>query len=41
MINKGKFIIKEKVYRIFVFAISVILGIYGFYLLYMSLTTYL
>ncbi len=41
MINKGKFIIKEKVYRIFVFAISVILGIYGFYLLYMSLTIYL
>ena len=41
MINKGKFINKEKVYRIFVFAISVILGIYGFYLLFMSLTTYL
>jgi threonine/homoserine/homoserine lactone efflux protein len=41
MINKGKSIIKEKVYRIFVFAISVILGIYGFYLLFMSLTTYL
>jgi threonine/homoserine/homoserine lactone efflux protein len=41
MINKGKSIIKEKVYRIFVFAISVILGIYGFYLLYMSLTIYL
>jgi len=41
MINKGKFVIKEKVYRIFVFAISVILGIYGFYLLFMSLTTYL
>ena len=41
MINKGKSIIKEKVYRIFVFAICVILGIYGFYLLFMSLTTYL
>jgi threonine/homoserine/homoserine lactone efflux protein len=41
MINKGKPIIKEKVYRIFVFAISVILGIYGFYLLFISLTTYL
>jgi len=41
MVNKGKSIIKEKVYRIFVFAISVILGIYGFYLLFMSLTTYL
>ena len=41
MINKGKSIIKGKVYRIFVFAISVILGIYGFYLLFMSLTTYL
>ena len=41
MINKGKHIIKEKVYRIFLFAISVILGIYGFYLLFMSLTTYL
>jgi len=41
MVNKGKSIIKEKVYRIFVFTISVILGIYGFYLLFMSLTTYL
>ena len=41
MINKGKFIIKEKVYRIFVFALSVILGIYGSYLLFMSLTTFL
>jgi threonine/homoserine/homoserine lactone efflux protein len=41
MINKGTSIIKEKVYRIFIFAISVILGIYGFYLLFMSLTTYL
>jgi threonine/homoserine/homoserine lactone efflux protein len=41
MINKGKSIINEKVYRIFVFAISVILGIYGFYLLFMSLITYL
>ena len=41
MINKGKSIIKEKVYRVFIFAISAILGIYGFYLLFMSLTTYL
>ena len=41
MINKGKSVIKEKVYRIFVFAISVILGIYGMYLLLMSLSTYL
>jgi threonine/homoserine/homoserine lactone efflux protein len=40
MINKGKFIIKEKVYRNFVFAISVILGIYGCYLLFTSLTIY-
>lgn len=37
MINKGKSVIKEKVYRIFVFVISVILGIYGFYLLFTSL----
>src|SRR5215211_96682 len=41
MINKGKSVIKEKVYRIFVFAISVILGIYGIYLLFMSLRTYI
>ncbi|MGZ5511383.1 MAG: LysE family translocator [Nitrososphaeraceae archaeon] len=41
MINKGKSIIKEKVYRIFVFAISVILGIYGSYLLFMSLISYI
>jgi len=41
MVNKGKSIIKEKVYRIFVFAISVILFIYGSYLLFMSLTAYL
>jgi threonine/homoserine/homoserine lactone efflux protein len=41
MINKGKSIIKEKIYRVFVFAISVILGIYGIYLLFMSLSTYL
>jgi threonine/homoserine/homoserine lactone efflux protein len=40
-INKGKSIIKEKVYRIFIFVISVVLGIYGFYLLFISLTTYL
>src|SRR5688500_14353498 len=41
MINKGKSIIKGKLYRIFVFTISIILGIYGFYLLFMSLTIYL
>jgi threonine/homoserine/homoserine lactone efflux protein len=41
MINNGKSIIKEKVYRIFVFTISIILFIYGSYLLFMSLTTYL
>ena len=41
MINKGKSIIKEKVYRIFVFAISVIFGIYGSYLLFMSLISYI
>jgi threonine/homoserine/homoserine lactone efflux protein len=41
MINNGKSIIKEKVYRIFIFTIGVILGIYGFYLLFMSLTIYL
>jgi threonine/homoserine/homoserine lactone efflux protein len=40
MICKGKSIINEKMYRIFVFAISVILGSYGAYLLFMSLTTY-
>jgi threonine/homoserine/homoserine lactone efflux protein len=40
MINKGKFLIKEKVYRIFVFTISVFLGIYGFYLLFTSFTIY-
>ena len=37
MINKGKSVIKEKVYRLFVFVISVILGIYGMYLLFTSL----
>jgi threonine/homoserine/homoserine lactone efflux protein len=37
MINKGKSVIKEKIYRIFVFAISIILGIYGVYLLFVSL----
>ena len=37
IINKGKSVIKEKVYQIFVFAISVILGIYGVYLLFTSL----
>jgi threonine/homoserine/homoserine lactone efflux protein len=41
MINKGKSIIKGKLYRIFVFTISITLGIYGFYLLFMSLTIYL
>src|SRR5918995_4299912 len=38
MINKGKFVIKEKVYKIFVLSLSVILGIYGIYLLFMSLS---
>jgi threonine/homoserine/homoserine lactone efflux protein len=33
MINKGKSVIKEKIYRIFLLGISVILGIYGFYLI--------
>jgi hypothetical protein len=37
MIHKGKSVIKEKAYRIFVFAISVILGIYGVYLLFTGL----
>lgn len=41
MINKGKFVINEKFYKIFIIAISVFLGIYGFYLLFMSLITYL
>ena len=41
MINKGKSVIKEKVYRLFVFAISIILGFYGTYLLFTSLSTYL
>ena len=38
MINKGKSVIKEKIYRIFIFVISIILGIYGIYLLFMSLS---
>jgi threonine/homoserine/homoserine lactone efflux protein len=38
MINNGKSIIKEKVYRIFIFTIGVILGIYGFYLLFMNIS---
>ena len=37
MVNKGKYVIKEKIYRIFALAISIILGIYGFYLLFMNL----
>ena len=41
LINKGKSVIKEKIYRVFVFVISVILGIYGIYLLFMSLSIYL
>lgn len=41
MINKGKSIIKGKRYQMFVFTISIIFGIYGFYLLFMSLTIYL
>jgi hypothetical protein len=39
MINKGKSVIKEKAYRIFIFTISVMLGIYGVYLLFVSLST--
>jgi threonine/homoserine/homoserine lactone efflux protein len=39
MINKGKSVIKEKIYQILLFAISVILGVYGMYLLVMSLNT--
>ena len=39
MINKGKSVIKGKIYRIFVFMISVTLGIYGTYLLSLSLIT--
>jgi threonine/homoserine/homoserine lactone efflux protein len=38
MVYKGKSVIKEKTYQIFVFMISVILGIYGIYLLSMSLS---
>jgi len=41
MINKGKSVIKEKVYQIFVFTINVILGIFGIYLLFISLSVYL
>ena len=41
MLNKGKSIIKGKRYQMFVFTISIIFGIYGFYLLFMSLTIYL
>lgn len=37
MVNKGKSIIKARIYQIFVFVISVILGIYGVYLLFMIL----
>jgi len=39
MVNKGKSIINTKIYQIFVFIISVILGIYGIYLLITSLGT--
>jgi threonine/homoserine/homoserine lactone efflux protein len=38
MINKGKSVIKEKVYKIFILLINIIFGIYGFYLLFGSLT---
>ena len=41
MLNKGKSIIKGKRYQMFVFTISIIFGIYGVYLLFMSLTIYL
>ena len=36
MINKGKSVIKEKMYKIFVFITSIILGLYGIYLLFIS-----
>ena len=41
MINKGKSVIKEKVYKIFAFGISIVLGIYGSYLLFTSFITYI
>ena len=37
MVNKGKSVINAKIYQMFVFVISVILGIFGFYLLFMSI----
>ncbi|HJT83378.1 MAG TPA: LysE family transporter [Nitrososphaeraceae archaeon] len=39
MVNKGKSVINAKIYQKFVVVISVILGIYGFYLLFMSIST--
>ena len=39
MINKGKSVINAKIYQMFVFVISFILGIFGFYLLFMSIST--
>jgi threonine/homoserine/homoserine lactone efflux protein len=37
MVNKGKSVINAKIYQMFVYVISVILGIYGIYLLFASL----
>ena len=41
MVNKGKFVINAKIYQMFVFVISVILGVYGIYLLFTSLSTWI
>ena len=41
MVNKGKSVIKAKIYQMFVFVISFILGIYGIYLLFTSLSTWI
>jgi threonine/homoserine/homoserine lactone efflux protein len=41
MVNKGKSVINAKIYQMFVFVISVILGIFGFYLLFMSISTWM
>ncbi|HET7644227.1 MAG TPA: LysE family transporter [Nitrososphaeraceae archaeon] len=41
MVNKGKSVINAKIYQMFVFVISVILGIFGFYLLFMSISTWI
>ncbi|HET7643398.1 MAG TPA: LysE family transporter [Nitrososphaeraceae archaeon] len=41
MVNKGKSVINAKIYQMFVFVISVILGMYGIYLLFTSLSTWM